>query len=136
MYASLQNAAIEEQVNHLNEQHLGEIVREMIDRGLARDLYQVILEKCADHFPVCQDVPLELASSVEAQTRIVSKLLSWFSDPALEPLFFDANIDSSLTDGDIVERFDPARRVTRKCAEAVVLMFLDEFNTSSGTGLC
>ena len=97
---------IEEQAQHLSVQHLGEIVQEIIDRShnipagsipheclekalnvaseavignetdLGRDLYQIILEKCADCSTLCQDIPLEFTSTSKAQTMIISKLLN------------------------------------------------------------
>jgi hypothetical protein len=164
MYSILRNARVEKQVKLLNQQHLEDIVLGMIESGydipaapasherleralveaseavignetdLAKDLHQLILEKCADRSRVCRDVPIEYSSASEGRTVIVTKFLRWFGDPALEPLFFDVNMDSSLTEGDIVESFHPVRSVARKCSEAVVVVFLDgEFACALGT---
>eukprot|EP00978_Attheya_sp_CCMP212_P019243 scaffold53665_cov59-Attheya_sp.AAC.6 len=70
-------------------------------------------------------------------TENVNDLLVWFARAKLEPTFFDINVHAALTEGQVLSKFEDIRRIARKLrhTNAVVVVFLDEINTSSIMGL-
>ena len=157
MYAILRNSVIEEQAKNETQQHLEEIAQELVDMGhhipfgfvanerleqalneaseavvgneteMARDLHKAILEKCAGRSNVFQEVPLEFSSATESRSNGSRSFLRWFCNSALEPIFFDVNVDSSLTEQDFVASFIPIRKSAQRLlgTEALVVVFLD-----------
>jgi len=160
MYAILRNSAIEEQAKRLTRQHLEAIAAELVDLGhhipfgfepherleqalveasedvignetdVARDLYKALLDKCTGRPSIFQDVPTEYIHAVEARTTVVTAFTRWFCSAALEPMFFDVNVDSSLTEQDFVDSFVAIRKAAQKLrgTEALVVVFLDGEN--------
>ena len=157
MYAILRNSSIKVEAERFNRESLQDIVQEMVERthvvqlertpreslermlqfadesvignetDAAKDLHSSLLKKCARRSSVFQEVPAEYVCDVEARTTVVVSFLDWFCGATLEPMFFDVNIDSSLTESDIVRSFDPIRKVARKVlpSGALVVVFLD-----------
>jgi hypothetical protein len=168
MYAILRNSVIDDDAKQRTRQHLDEIAQELVGAGhhvplgfdpqkrlvealveasesvignetdIARDLCNAIRTKCGTRPALFQEVPREYTNDGEARTNVAKAFLSWFSNAALEPTFFDVNVDSSLNEQDFVECFVPIRRAAQKLlgSDAIVVVFLDEFNTSSVLGLC
>ena len=79
-------------------------------------------------------VPNDGNVDVLARTK---EMLASFSQSHLEQLFFDINIDASMTAEDIDEKLSEAKRVAKKVAglDTKVVVFLDEINTASVLGL-
>jgi uncharacterized protein YegL len=97
-------------------------------------LHEKLTSMCSERPPIFERAP---ASSVRAQTSAVIELLKWVRQSRLESTFFELNVHSSITEGDVVAFFEPIRELARKLAShsARIVVFLDEINTSSAPGL-
>ena len=104
---------------------------------VARVLYGLLQAACASRDVIFQAPPPCSSKGPDGDTDVVSEFLTWFSKAVLEPTFFEINVHAKLSEHDVLERFKEIRDSARKLigSEALVIVFLDEVNTSSCLGL-
>ena len=99
---------------------------------LGSNLFMLIKELCGERSSIFQKIPELYEKGNKGDTLIVSQLLEWFADSVLEKTFFEINVDSSLTQDNIVQEFEVIRATARKIfdSKAIVVVFLDgKFNS-------
>jgi len=108
-------------LEHASQNSIGD------ETAVAGALHRFLLEEQRRRTGIFQSIPSELNNDGESRSSTVRSLLDWFASAILEPTFFDINVDSSLTEKDIMAKFEDIRRVADKLlhADALVVVFLD-----------
>lgn len=104
---------------------------------VSKVIFDCLKEACESREAFFSSLPEEFSGSSFQSKDDATRLLKWFSKSEIECTFFELDVDSSLTEKDIVSFFDKVRKVSQRLAhtEALIVVFLDEINTSSILGL-
>ena len=106
---------------------------------LGRALYELLKEAGERRGPLFKTMPsaFEDNDAQDGETAEVLALLDWFSESILEETFYEINVDSSLCEGDVLKYFEEIQSIAKKVKDSrvMIIVFLDEVNTSSIMGL-
>jgi hypothetical protein len=94
---------------------------------VAGALHELLMTKQGSRPAIFQTIPDEFNRTSDSRTNNVREFLIWYAKSLLEPTFFEINVDSSLTQEDVVSKFSEIRTVARKLlsTDALVVVFLD-----------
>ena len=91
-------------------------------------IYKLIREECRKRSSIFKELPSSFSQKgAEGETETITQILEWFSDSVLERTFFEINVDSSLSEDDIIKYFVEIQATARKIqnSNAIVVVFLD-----------
>jgi len=115
----------------------GSVSTASADVEIARTLEESVKRACLAREAMYECIPRKFSDDLKGNVQLVRDFLVWFSEAHLKPTFFEICVDSSLTTAEIREKFMPIRRTAEglSYSDALVVVFLDEVNTSSILGL-
>lgn len=157
MYAILRNASVQSEATESANSTLAEVEQELAKDGIplgngkttlsrledvlasaakrsigdeteeAGRLFTLLRAKQENRSVVFRSPPDEFCMTKNSKTESVRAFLQWFSQANLESLFYDLNVDASLSESDIVDAFEKARQVAKRLlgTGALVVVFLD-----------
>lgn len=107
------------------------------DVEIARLLEELVKRACLTREAMYECIPEEFTDDLKGNVQHAHDFFMWFSEAHLKETFFEICVDSSLTTKEISESFVPIRRTAEELSYsgALVVVFLDEVNTSSILGL-
>jgi hypothetical protein len=93
----------------------------------AHCLYELLQNACNKRSCMFQKPPSKFSTCAKLSPEILSPYLAWFSESFIEPLFFEINVHSSLSESDILHYFQEIQATSKKIKEsqATVVVFLD-----------
>ena len=105
--------------------------------SLGKRIYDLIIDKASKRKGLVKEVPQQFQGGCDKEIKKILELLEWFAVGHTEETFFELNIDASLTEIDIVRFFKQVRNMAKRVSPkgGIVVVFLDEVNTSSIVGL-
>ena len=107
------------------------------DVDVARQVESLIKDECLKRDSIFDNIPCEFMNDLNGDVDSVGKFLDWFTKSHLRTTFFEICVDSAVTSEYVEERFCEIIETARllQSSGSLIVVFLDEVNTSSVLGL-
>jgi hypothetical protein len=95
---------------------------------LGHALYVLMKDSCNKRGSIFEEIPPSFdEKGAKGDTIVVAQMLKWFSSSVLEKTFYEINVDSSLTEDNLIQYFDRIQVMAKKMltSKALVVVFLD-----------